>query len=312
MTLPEAIQRQADFADQYDAQLAAQANASNGETTGETPAQQVTEEAGQAQTVQTQTTNPVESETDKLRARYSSLKGKYDSEVPRLNDRNKELEERIQQLLDENAQLREQSAQREADDAGGLTDDDEAQFGAETVDLVRRGVAEGTAAQRVEIEKLRSELQRQKEAAKKAEQETLRRRDSEFVASMNSAVPGWLDQNEDKGFIDWLKVVDPVYGFSRQDMLTKAANNYDAHTVAAIFNQYRSEIAQRKENSPLAAQVTPTHTAGSSTPSAPTKWTSESIARFYDDARRGKYTDEEVSRLEKEIDDAVASGQVRY
>lgn len=312
MTLPEAIQRQADFADQYDAQMAAQAGAENGGTTGIAPAQQVTEEAGKAQTVQTQTTNPVESETDKLRARYSSLKGKYDSEVPRLNDRNKELEDRVQQLLEENAKLREQSAQREADAAGGLTDDDESQFGAETVDLVRRGVAEGVAAQRVEIEKLRSELQRQREAAQKAEQESLKRRDAEFVATMNKLVPGWLDQNEDQGFVRWLKAVDPVYGFLRQDMLTKAANSYDANTVASIFNQYRSELAQQKENSPLAAQVTPTHTAGSSTPSAPMKWTSEAIAKFYDDARRGKYTEEEISRLEKEIDDAVASGQVRY
>ncbi|WP_322152302.1 hypothetical protein [Paratractidigestivibacter sp.] len=312
MTLPEAIQRQADFADQYDAQMAAQAAGSEVESAGGVPAQQVTEEAGRAQTVQTQTTNPVESETDKLRARYSSLKGKYDSEVPRLNDRNKELEERVQQLLEENAQLREQSAQREADESGGLTDDDEAQFGAETVDLVRRGVAEGTAAQRVEIEKLRSELQRQKEAAQRAEQMELKRRDAEFVATMNRLVPGWLDQNEDQGFVAWLKVADPVYGFIRKDMLTKAANNFDGEAVASIFNQYRQELRQQQANSPLASQVSPTHTAGSTSPSAPVKWTSESIARFYDDARRGKYSDEEVTRIEKEIDDAVASGQVRY
>ena len=307
MTLPEAIQRQADFADQYDAAIAA----SNGAKEGEAPTQQVTEGAESAQTVQTQTTNPVESETDKLRARYSSLKGKYDSEVPRLNDRNKELEERVQQLLDENAELRKQSAQREAD-ASGLTDDDVDQFGSETVDLVRRGVAEGVAAQRMEIEELRSELQRQKEISAKAQEEDLRRRDDRFVSTMDSLLPGWADQNNDKAFISWLQGRDPIYGFVRQEMLDKAAANYDAEAVAAIFRQYRSELETQKGKSPLASQVSPTHTAGSNSPSGPTKWSAESIAAFYEDARRGRYTDEEVSRIEKEIDDAVASGQVRY
>lgn len=307
MTLPEAVQRQADFADQYDAAIAA----SNGAKEGEAPTQQVTEGTEHAQTVQTQTTTPEESETDKLRARYSSLKGKYDSEVPRLNGRNKELEERIQQLLDENAQLREQSAQQEAD-APGLTVDDEAQFGAETVDLVRRGVREATAKQNLEIERLRSQLQRQQEEAAKAADEARARREEAFTATMNRLCPGWGEQNNDQGFIRWLQLRDPQFGFQRQTALNNAALANDAECVASIFNAYRAEIASKQAKSPLAQQVSPTHTAGSNPPSGPTKWTSDSIAHFYEDARRGKYSEEDVARIEKEIDDAVASGQVRY
>ncbi len=306
MTLPEAVQRQADFADQYDAAI----TASNGAKEGEGPTQQVTEGTGSAQTVQAQTI-PEESEIEKARARYNSLKGKYDSEVPRLTDRNRELEERVQQLLDENAQLREQSAQQEAD-ATGLTADDEEQFGSETVDMVRRGVAEGVAAQRLEIEKLRSELQRQKEVSARAQEDILRARERSFNKAMDALLPGWAEQNNDKQFIQWLQGRDPVYGFVRQAELDRAAKNYDAETVAAVFRQYRDEMKAQQGKSPLANQVSPTHTAGSNPPSGPTKWTADSIAAFYEAARRGQYPDEDVSRIEKEIDDAVASGQVRY
>ncbi len=307
MTLPEAVQRQADFADQYDAAIAA----SNGAKEGEAPTQQVTEGTEHAQTVQTQTTSPEESEIEKVRARYSSLKGKYDSEVPRLNDRNKELEERIQQLLDENAQLRERSAQQEAD-APGLTDGDEAQFGAETVDLVRRGVREGTAKQQLEIERLRSQLQQQQEqAARQAEEQRASRNDA-FSAAMDRLCPGWSEQNHDQGFIRWLNMRDPKFGFSRQALLNQAAEAYDANRVATIFQAYREEVTAQEAKSPLASQVSPTHTAGSNPPSGPAKWTSDSIARFYEDARHGKYAEEDALRIEKEIDDAVASGQVKY
>ena len=94
--------------------------------------------------------------------------------------------------------------------------------------------------------------------------------------------------------------------------MNNAALANDAECVASIFNAYRAEIASKQAKSPLAQQVSPTHTAGSNPPSGPTKWTSDSIAHFYEDARRGKYSEEDVARIEKEIDDAVASGQVRY
>lgn len=306
MTLPEAIQRQADFADEYDKQVAAHA-APQAE-----PPKEVTEDSGSAQTVQTQTTNPSESELERYKARYSSLQGKYNSEVPALTTRNHELEARVQQLLDENSKLRETQIQREAE-AEGLTTADETQYGQEMLNMVKRGIKQETAQQRLEIEQLKAQIQRQKAEAERARAEDQQQRDVQFAATMEKLVPGWVTQNEDQAFIQWLQYVDPTWGIQRQQLLNQAAQSYDVQRVAAIFNLYRSETAQKQKESPLSQQVSPTHTAGSNPPSTgPKKWTSEAIAQFYEEARHGRYTDEEVKRIEDEIDAAVASGQVTY
>lgn len=306
MPLPEAIQRQADFADEYDKQVAAQAAPQ-----AESP-QEVTEDSGSAQTVQAQTTNPSESELEKYKARYSSLQGKYNSEVPDLRARNKELEARVQQLLDETSKLREMQIQREAD-AEGLTAADETQYGNEMLNMVKRGIKQETAQQRKELEQLRLQLQQQKAEAERARAEDLRQRNLQFSDTMETLVPGWTTQNEDQGFIQWLQYVDPTWGIQRQQLLNQAAQSYDVQRVAAIFNLYRSETAQKQKDSPLAQQVSPTHTA-SVNPSntGATKWTSEKIAQFFEDARHGMYSPEEEERIENEIDAAVAAEQVLY
>lgn len=306
MTLPEAIQRQADFADEYDRQVAAQA------TPQAEPPQEVTEDSGSAQTVQTQTTNPSESELEKYKARYSSLQGKYDSEVPVLTSRNKELEARVQQLLDENSKLREVQIQRDAE-ADGLTAADETQYGQDMLNMVKRGIKQETAQQRKELEQLRLQLQQQKAEAERARAEDQRQRDLQFAATMEKLVPGWTTQNEDQNFIQWLQYADPTWGIQRQQLLNQAAQSYDVQRVAAIFNLYRSETAQKQKESPLSQQVSPTHTASANPPSSgAAKWTSDKIAQFYEDARHGMYTPEEEERIANEIDAAVASGQVTY
>lgn len=306
MPLPEAIQRQADFADEYDKQVAAQA-APQAE-----PPKEVTEDSGSAQTVQTQTTNPSESELEKYKARYSSLQGKYNSEVPDLRARNKELEARVQQLLDETSKLREMQIQREAD-AEGLTAADETQYGNEMLNMVKRGIKQETAQQRKELEQLRLQLQQQKAEAERARAEDLRQRNLQFSDTMETLVPGWTTQNEDQGFIQWLQYVDPTWGIQRQQLLNQAAQSYDVQRVAAIFNLYRSETAQKQKDSPLAQQVSPTHTASANPPSSgAAKWTSDKIAQFYEDARHGMYTPEEEERIANEIDAAVAANQVLY
>lgn len=306
MPLPEAIQRQADFADEYDKQVAAQA-APQAE-----PPKEVTEDSGSAQTVQTQTTNPSESELEKYKARYSSLQGKYDSEVPVLTSRNKELEARVQQLLDENSKLREVQIQREAE-ADGLTAADETQYGNEMLNMVKRGIKQETAQQRKELEQLRLQLQQQKAEAERARAEDQRQRDLQFAATMEKLVPGWTTQNEDQAFIQWLQYVDPTWGIQRQQLLNQAAQSYDVQRVAAIFNLYRSETAQKQKESPLSQQVSPTHTASANPPSSgAAKWTSDKIAQFFEDARHGMYTPEEEERIANEIDAAVAANQVLY
>lgn len=310
MSLPTAVQRQADSADSIEKQLTGEADAAPEAAKAEGPgAERVTEETGNAETVQEQ---PAEDEVEKLKRRYSSLRGKYDVEVPRLMQRNQELEARLKQVLDENEKLHEDAAQQQEQEVG-ITEDDEDAYGAEVVGLVRRGIRKETAKLQAEIERLKQLNQRQQDQVARVESDTVAARDSEFVRTMTALLPDWQLQNEDKDFIAWLQETDPVYGFVRQKLLTDAAHNYDAHRVATIFKQYRDQKADASAKSPLARQVTPTHTAGSTPQGGGNQaWTPETIAQFYEDCRHGRYTDEQAEKIEKEIDSAVASGQVKY
>lgn len=306
MSLPTEIQRQADLADSIVDGLTGEQKQEATQQGGE-PQQQVTEDSGKTQT-ETNEARGVDQELEKLKSRYSSLRGKYDSEVPRLSQRNQELEEDLRRLTEENNKLREETIKAQAK---GLTSEDEEQFGSDFVDMVRRGVQEETTKLQSEVERLRSELKQQKNVLVKQESTVAETRASGFYAAMGEAIPDWLEQNTDEGFLEWLQQVDPVYGFQRQEMLDKAVRSFDVQRAAAIFKQYRVETAKKEAHNPLEKQVSPTRTAGSGSPTdGKTAWTSASIEQFYEDWRRGKYTEEEGDRIEQEINAAVASGKV--
>lgn len=295
MTLPSSVQQQADLADQL--------LPDNPQEQGQA---EVTEGVGTpAQTVQENDADDVE----KLKSRYSSLKGKYDSEVPRLSDRNKELEAENQRLIDELNALREGAAKTQSENVSGLTEDDEEAYGKDIVDMVRRGARQASAEERQKIAELQSQIEQLKAQNARAASETVKMQNAEFCRRMEAALPDWQTQNSDKGFLAWLAQADPVFGFSRQALVDQAAQNYDADRVIAIFQQYRKEVGTKTAT--LARQVSPAHTAGSAQrPTGATVWTADSIAQFYEDSRRGRYSPEEADRIEKEIDAAVASGKV--
>ena len=59
-----------------------------------------------------------------------------------------------------------------------------------------------------------------------------------IVKDLNKKLPHWADQNEDKGFLDWLAKDN----YKRQDELDKAFNDGDSETIIIIFTDYRYEL----------------------------------------------------------------------
>lgn len=303
MALPASVQKAADYADALEQQM-------RGTVQGSTPAGEepntasVTEPEG----VGIETVQDESSELDKLQSKYSSLRGKYDAEVPRLHSQNKELEALLHKLQEENTSLKSELA-KAAQEKSYLTEQDTDNFGEEMVDLVRRGAREESAKFASEAAEMKSQLQQLQEQVKQQKQSVAEQRERVFWETLANEVPDWAQQNEDPGFVAWLKEADPVYGFKRQEALDRVFNALDAHSVASIFKEYRS--ANRKRN-PLERQVSPAHTKSSGqTAEQPRIWTQGEIEQFYNSVIHHEISEEEAKAIEKEIESAVATGRVR-
>lgn len=291
MALPESIQKAADYADSVEADL------TRPEQTEDAPDHVV------------DTTQEVQGEVDeaeKLRNRYASLRGKYDAEVPRLHHRNKELEERIEELTRANEELRGEIASRE-EKTPYLTESDVESYGEDMVDLVRRGAREESAKYAKSAAELRSRLDHLQREIESQARDSVTAKHSAFVRQLTQEYPEWETQNTDQGFLDWLEGVDSVYGFQRNEALQRAYRAMDANAVARIFKQYKTE----KGSNPLARQVAPSRVhARQVSNGGQNVWTQQMIANFYDAWRRGDVPDDQAEQIAREIDQAVASGQV--
>ena len=306
MDLPEPIKAQAEYAEAIAGKVAG-----------------VPSKQDEAQTLQEPNPEPAQekpvvedkvgddAEVEKLRQRYSSLQGKYNSEVPRLTAQMRELEARLQKANEANMQLHEALSKQDASNRY-LTKEDTNTFGEDMVDLVRRGAREEMRGYYAAAERMRREMDELKARVDQNSQQAASAATGAFYADLSRDCPDWESQDRDPEFISWLQEPDPILGISRQDALNAATARMDGHRVAAIFNAYRTMKQQKSKSNPLARQVSPERSAAApSTSQGAHVWTQSEIAQVYELARRGEITRDQFKELEKEIDAAVASGQVR-
>ena len=292
MALPEAVQKMADLADDIEKSMTQQ---------------QVTEP--EEPTKEVQSVEP--DELEKMHRRYSSLKGKYDAEVPRLTEQVRATEQRVTELSNENEELRRQLAQAEEKQTY-ITTEDTDRFGEDVVDLVRRGAMdEASKYERriAELEAMVSNLKGQTEQVRQEhERVSASTMEREFYRELSNSCAQWAELNTDEGFNAWLDETDELYGFARREALNRAVSSADGAAAGRLFNEYLRLTQQNR--SPLEKQVAPSRTHASAYKAAPTAWTSSKIEQFYSDVQHGRYTREQAQQIEREIDEAVASGRV--
>lgn len=301
MDLPYSVQKQAEYVEQIEKQLAGES--------------QATPEAGQEpqQSAEPKSSVPVESNRDeefrKLEARYKTLQGMHQAENARWKAREEESMKEREQMMEELQKLK---AQVESKSEPLVSDEDKEVFGEDMVDFVRRAAQEEArkattvdSSMKAEIDRMKQELQQQREA--QARDEELK-----FFTAMDSFLPDWRDQNEDKAFLEWLAEPDPIYNVRRQDMLSRAVAAKDAGAAASIFRLYRQQLSAPSQN-PLARQVAPAHNRNTPVNTSGVQkriFTQKEIKDFYEACRRGWLNDDEAKRMEQEIDRAVAEGRV--
>jgi hypothetical protein len=328
MGLPRQVQRQVEAVEQFDKAVAEAENKPPAQTTdeqGET--QPPAEEAHKPEA----TAPPPAKQPDEAsvwKQRFQTLQGMFNSQVPNLQQQVRDLTARIEALST-------RPAETEPPPSSELvTKNDVDSFGADLVDLVRRGARE--EVQRVstqyegKIAKLESELAEARKSVGAVSQMQEQSASEAFFAGLDSTIPKWREIQETAECQAWLS--SPVPGSTTEwnEVLVNAANRFDLNAVKQVFGEFFSKHPQlapqqprrqqqppapSKARSELERQVAPTKAGSQGAPSSSEKrlytgreYEAESM-RLVRMAQQGKH--DEAARLEAELNSALAEGRVR-
>lgn len=304
-SLPGAVQRQLDEADQILKDMRGGEPDNTDTPDGEVPVA-VVEPAVVAEPVVTEET---------WQHKFTSLKGKYDAEVPRLHADLRLMRDEISQLR--NSRVDPPKPIEAPAQPSLVTDKDKEAFGTDLIDLIDRATEQKTVPLKAENERLTRELNQVKGNVGSVEQRQVVSDKDRFLMSLDGKISDWRVTNTDEKFLSWLMEVDPVYGLPRQAALETAYNNLDVERTANIFRAFKPDApAAPRPNGKeeLERQVTPRRTRQTTTPQVAGDkkfYTQGEIGNFYDQWRKGFFTDDEAKQLESAIEAAVAEGRVR-
>lgn len=266
---------------------------------------------------------------DDWQHKYRTLQGMFNANIGKLQ---KELDE----LRAENATLKAAPSPAPATPPVPatqdkyVTDKDEQEFGADTIDLIRRAAREEfsgqLAAERDRVARLEAalaavqtdvvpKLNRVAEASQASAEQT-------FWSTLQANVPDWKAINDNPDFHTWLLEEDLMTGKTRQAHLELAQQAGDVRRVAAFFTAWKG--MNTPASPPPAPKPTPAASElekqvvpgrGRGTDPAPTEkktYTREEVAQFYRDSTAGKYVgrEQEKAQLERDIFLATQEGRI--
>ena len=232
--------------------------------------------------------------------RYKVLANKYSAEVPRYAAEIRSLKAEIAELK-KAAEAKPEPA-KQVDNL--VKPEEVAEYGEKFVDFVKRAAKEVVPN---DVSELRSTV----EELRKTNSQLERKRFFEELAGLS---PTWESLNTDKEFLDWLGELDPYTGQQRQSLFDDAYAKLDAWRVANFFNAYNDSLEKKEppaQKPNLAEQVTPKTTGKTAPPQGKKLYTNAEVARFYDELRRGKISQEDARRIEQDIFAAQAEGRFR-
>lgn len=317
MSLPKAIQQQAEAADALVAQMSGQPPTGETDVNPDNPDGTLPAETPPQQQVSPEPKPQPEVPEETWQAKFFTLKGKYDAEVPRLHAQLRELNTQVQQLVQEAATRAAAPAPTPEPAKSLITEQDKEAFGSDLLDLIDRATEAKVSEFRGRESKLQQEIAELKGQLGRVDETVGSSSKELFLERLAKQVPDWEAMNTDQGFLGWLAQVDPVYGLARQAALNSAYEALDANRTAAIFKQYKALTAPATQPTKpnLQSQVAPTRSRTSPAPanSAGDKriFTQGEIAQFYDQWRRGFIDEAEAVRIEQEIAAATTEGRIR-
>lgn len=210
-----------------------------------------------------------------------------------------------------------------------VTEKDREDYGEDFLDLARRIAQQtlGPAVQQIlsRLERLEAssrDISGKVEMAHEVASQTVQHT---FEDKLTKLVPDWEALNTNKQFLDYLRKADIFSGTERYALLQQALGDGNAERVASFFTAFKSESGLG-DPAPVGAKTPPptpsvdprAHIAPGSSAPAPAStnsqhgkvWTSDEIAKVYDDKMKGRTPPAEFARLEAMIFKAVEEGRV--
>ena len=244
----------------------------------------------------------------KAEDRYRVLQGKYNAEVPRLSS---ERDQAIRQAEEYKRQADELRKQLEAAPKLKLVTPEEVeQFGDGMVDMVRRAAREELSPEQARLAKLEAELAELRSGVSTSRQ-------LGFLETLTRDHADWPEINKDPAFHVWLADVDPLSGYSRQQLLDAAQDKQDGARASAIFAAFKRarDSWTAESQSALSEQAVPGNAAAATAaPDNSTQgriWMRKEVSDFYDAVRRRQYSAAEAQAIEAEIQRAIQEGRIR-
>jgi hypothetical protein len=253
--------------------------------------------------------------------RYKSAEGRFKAREREAA----QMQQHIRQLMAEVQELRQAVTSRDpappAREQGErlITPEEEAEYGAEFLDVVERKAQERMAPLLKELEAVKAQLSG-------VAQYTAQDAQGRMLAALDQNIPDWREINRTDEFKSWLQLADPFSGHRRHDMLLDAYGQNNAARVAAFFTAFQQEaaaIAPREQAQPATPKVPLENLAApgrarsaAATPRAPESdkptFSRAEIAQFYADRAKGKFVgrEDESQKIERQIFEANNEGRV--
>jgi hypothetical protein len=185
--------------------------------------------------------------------------------------------------------------------ANYLTADDLHNFGPEMLDLAQRASLHAVAPHLQELEQQNAELH------DRLMRETKRNLD----AALDRAVPSWREVNRDARFIGWLAEPDVLSGRRRKDLIDEATARGDSRAIIAFFEGFLREVGASQAPGQGGVRDAVPHGGRYEPPSSDKRiYTRAEVGRLLDPRRRGKKSDVEWERLQREIIAAGREGRI--
>jgi hypothetical protein len=247
MPLPEQIQRQQEFSDEYDKALSTPAEPQP-EPPAPTPEPQPAPAPAPAPP-------PAQDEGSLWKQRFLSLQGMFNTQVPALQKQVKDLTADLAKAKETIESLG--RATTAAPQEGALvTDSDVQAFGGDLVDMVRRAVREQTAKLQAhyepQIAKLTAELKAATDNVGHVVQATEETAQESFFTKLDGRIPGWEQIQASQEAQTFLASRVPGTRNTWNDLLTGAANNRDLNGVVEIFEALFAQHPTLNPTSPPA------------------------------------------------------------
>jgi hypothetical protein len=171
-----------------------------------------------------------------------------------------------------------------------VTQQEEADYGPEFLDVVRRKAQETTENLQAQVNHLQNQLHRNSRGTMKD--------------YLSRTIPNWEQVNESDQFLAWLDQVDGYSAQKRLTLLRQAWASNDVTRVARFFNDFLTGGSNGAPDPRQGGYSQSNHPQGQI-------MSKEFIRQFYDPRQRNRYTPEQRQQIEQEIVRAGRENRIR-